>query len=104
MDSTGNIEEGASLEGDAPAPGQSGGGAAGGSAGGDANKPTDTTDPAKKSAAPQSTNSNNLTGFKKIKHLLSRVNIYFLLFLLIVVIALMVVFIGIQTSKKQSGS
>jgi cytoskeletal protein CcmA (bactofilin family) len=101
---TGQIVEGASLEEETP------------DTGGAATQPTTATD-AQKSAdkgpidasggtkkdEPPST-SGKQKGPNKLKALLQRVNIYFLLFLLILIIALMVVFIGMQTAKKQSGN
>ncbi len=101
MDSNSEIQEGASLEGDSqdkPADQQ-----ADATTNDTTKGPVDASGGGKDQPKP-ATNPNKLTGVKKIKHLLSKVNIYFLLFLLVLVIAGIVLFIGLQTAKKQAGT
>ncbi len=102
MDSNSEIEEGGSLEGDSPNTGTKP--ADQGSTDGADKGLVDASTPGSKDQPKPASNPNQLTGIKKIKRLLSRVNIYFLMFLLILVIAGMVLFIGLQTAKKQSGN
>lgn len=68
---------------------------------GDPESSTETTDLAQ--ATEQKSDKKGKQGGPK-KSVLSRVNIYFLLFLLIIVIAVMVFFISYQTSKKDSST
>src|SRR5829696_7852582 len=100
--STDKIEEGASLEGDSPdKPTEA---TAGAEAQNGAEKGPVDASGGSKDKPPAPSASGKPKGNQKIKGLLRRVNIYFLLFILVLVIAVMVLFIGMQTAKKQSGT
>lgn len=100
---TGQIEEGASLEGES----SDSSAAEAQTVSTDAQKtadngPIDASGGVKKNDPAPS--SGQQKGPGKLKGIFRRINIYFLLFLLVLIVAIMVVFIGMQTAKKQSGN